>query len=109
MIDQETPNRLMKTTFASGTSHSKRLGITWHPQNVIEAFYVEKAEGMEPWIVAYEESDSFDERSILTDIHYEWRTIWVTERLRGRKKKRDEEILKALKTISEIEYGGCHE
>ena len=44
------------------------------------------------WAVAYDEDGLLDDNGILTDIHYEFRTIWVNKRLRKQKYKREQEV-----------------
>lgn len=71
-------------------------------QDVIEVFYFfDDSECVDMWAVAYDEDDLLDDHCELTDIHYEFKTIWVNNRLRRQKQKREEEIAAALKNVCE--------
>ena len=71
-------------------------------QDVIEVFYIfDDVECVDMWAVAYDEDGLLDDDGILTDIHYEFRTIWVNKRLRKQKQKREQEVAKALRFACE--------
>ena len=71
-------------------------------QDVIEVFYILNGmDCVDTWAVAYDEHGLLDDHGILTDIHYEMKTIWVSKRLRKQKQKRDQEVETALKFACE--------
>ena len=71
-------------------------------QEVIEVLYIfDDVNCVDMWAVAYDEDGLLDDTEILTDIHYEFRTIWVNKRLRRLKQKRQQEIVEALRIVCE--------
>ena len=86
------------------TSGKEREVHVQKAEPLIDAFrLLIDGEYADTWLVAYD--DILDDEKILTDMHYEMRTVFVKNSLRGRKQRRDDEVRAALETVSELGYG----
>ena len=71
-------------------------------QTVIDGFYVlNGAKDTETWLVAYDDFDVLEYPTLPFLINFKKRTVWISNRLRGRKAKRENEIAYAMELVKE--------